>query len=86
MQSYFSNIISPEGWLEMDGKFGLDTLTYGEYMNTGPGAGVASRVKWPGYRVLNDSREAEKFTVAQFIEGNLWLPSTGVAYIAGLTV
>ncbi|WJX36814.1 pectinesterase [Trifolium repens] len=86
MQSYFSNIISPEGWLEMNGKFALDTLTYGEYMNTGPGAGVASRVKWPGYRVLNDSREAGKFTVAQFIEGNLWLPSTGVAYTAGLTV
>lgn len=86
MQSYMSDAIRPEGWLEWDGSFALDTLYYGEYMNSGPGAGLSNRVKWSGYHVLNDSSEAIKYTVAQFIEGNLWLPATGVSYTAGLTV
>lgn len=86
MQSYMSNVIRPEGWLEWNGDFALDTLYYAEYMNTGPGAGLAERVKWSGYHVLNDSTQASNFTVAQFIQGNLWLPSTGVAYTAGLNV
>ncbi|CAK8563918.1 unnamed protein product [Lathyrus sativus] len=86
MQSYMSDAIRPEGWLEWDGSFALDTLYYGEYMNSGPGAGLSNRVKWSGYHVLNDSSDAVKYTVAQFIEGNLWLPATGVSYIAGLTV
>lgn len=84
MQSYMSDVLSPEGWLEWDGDFALDTLYYGEYMNYGAGAGVGNRVKWPGYHVMNDSSQASNFTVSQFIEGNLWLPSTGVAFTAGL--
>ncbi|KAE9448909.1 hypothetical protein C3L33_19221, partial [Rhododendron williamsianum] len=86
MQSYMSNAIRPEGWLEWNGDFALDTLFYGEYMNYGPGAGIGSRVKWPGFRALNDSAQVSNFTVAQFIVGNLWLPSTGVKYTAGLVV
>ncbi|KAL4397447.1 pectinesterase/pectinesterase inhibitor PPE8B [Arachis duranensis] len=86
MQNYMSEIIRPQGWLEWNGNFALDTLYYAEYMNTGAGAGLANRVKWPGYHVLNSSSEASNFTVAQFIQGNLWLPSTGVAFTAGLTL
>uniref|UniRef100_A0A7N0VB77 Pectinesterase n=1 Tax=Kalanchoe fedtschenkoi TaxID=63787 RepID=A0A7N0VB77_KALFE len=86
MQSYLSNAIRPEGWLEWNGDFALDTLYYGEYLNYGPGAGLGRRVKWPGYHALNSSAEAESFTVGQFIEGNLWLPSTGVKYISGFSV
>ncbi|KAK9142113.1 hypothetical protein Syun_011513 [Stephania yunnanensis] len=37
MQSYMSNVIRSEGWLEWQGNFALDTLFYGEYMNYGPG-------------------------------------------------
>lgn len=85
MQSYIGSAIRPEGWLEWDGNFALDTLYYGEYMNYGPGAGVAARVKWPGYHVFTSGAEAMNFTVAQFIYGNLWLPSTGVGYTAGLS-
>ncbi|KAG5101506.1 hypothetical protein JHK84_046475 [Glycine max] len=85
MQSYMSEVIGAEGWLEWNGNFALDTLYYAEYMNTGAGAGVANRVKWPGYHALNDSSQASNFTVSQFIEGNLWLPSTGVTFTAGLT-
>ncbi|KAF3439752.1 hypothetical protein FNV43_RR18030 [Rhamnella rubrinervis] len=86
MQSFISNVVRPEGWLEWNGDFALDTLFYGEYMNYGPGAGLGKRVSWPGYRQFNDTGVAKNYTVAQFIEGNLWLPSTGVAYTAGLGV
>lgn len=86
MQSYISSVVRPEGWLEWNGDFGLDTLFYGEYMNSGPGSGVASRVKWPGYHAMNSTNQVANFTVAQFIDGNLWLPSTGVKYTAGLTM
>uniref|UniRef100_A0ACD5ZY43 Uncharacterized protein n=1 Tax=Avena sativa TaxID=4498 RepID=A0ACD5ZY43_AVESA len=84
MQSYIGVVVRPEGWLAWDGQFALDTLYYGEYMNTGPGAGLAGRVKWPGYHVMTTSTEASNFTVAEFIEGNMWLPPTGVRFTAGL--
>eukprot|EP01018_Ginkgo_biloba_P027993 Gb_06354 [translate_table: standard] len=84
MQSYLDDLIDPAGWLEWDGDFALSTLYYGEYLNSGPGAGTANRVEWPGYRVINSSQEAVQFTVAEFISGNNWLPSTGVTYVAGL--
>lgn len=85
MQSYLDNIIAPQGWYPWSGNFALKTLYYGEYMNSGPGAGTANRVKWPGYHRIRTTAEASKFTVAEFISGNLWLPSTGVAFQSGLT-
>ncbi|KAM0001630.1 putative pectinesterase [Helianthus debilis subsp. tardiflorus] len=85
MQTYMGDHIHPRGWLEWAGTFALDTLYYGEYMNNGPGAGVGQRVKWPGYRVITSSIEASRFTVGQFIYGSSWLPSTGVAFLAGLS-
>ncbi|KAL2944402.1 putative pectinesterase/pectinesterase inhibitor 51 [Bienertia sinuspersici] len=39
-------IVSPEGWLEFRGEFGLNTLYYGEFGNKGAGANVGGRVKW----------------------------------------
>ncbi|KAB2019735.1 hypothetical protein ERO13_D07G017600v2 [Gossypium hirsutum] len=86
MQSYISDAIRPQGWLEWNQDFALDTLYYAEYMNNGPGASLSERVKWPGYHVLNNSAQAVNFTVAQFIEGDLWLPSTGVKYTSGFGV
>ncbi|KAE9593640.1 hypothetical protein Lal_00036603 [Lupinus albus] len=83
--SYIGDHIHPNGWLEWNGEFALDTLYYGEYMNYGPGAAIGQRVKWPGYRVITSTVEANRFTVAQFISGSTWLPSTGVAYLAGLS-
>ena len=86
MQSYLGSLIRPEGWLEWNAEFALDTLYYAEYMNYGPGSGLGNRVKWPGYHALSDPAMVANFTVAQFIDGNMWLPSTGVKYTAGLTV
>lgn len=85
MLSYMGDHISPKGWLEWNDTFALDTLYYGEYMNYGPGASVGERVNWPGYRVMKSSAEASHFTVAKFIYGSSWLPSTGVAFLSGLT-
>ncbi|CAL4888406.1 unnamed protein product [Urochloa decumbens] len=64
----------------------LNTAYYGEYMNYGPGAGLAGRVAWPGHHVINDTAEAERFTVAEFIGGASWLPATGVSFVAGLSL
>ncbi|MBA0872867.1 hypothetical protein Goshw_022346 [Gossypium schwendimanii] len=86
MLSYMHDHIDPSGWLEWNGSFALDSLYYGEYMNYGAGAAVGQRVKWPGYRVITSESEASNFTVAQFIYGTLWLPSTGIAFLAGLQV
>ncbi|XWS48547.1 hypothetical protein CRYUN_Cryun13aG0087400 [Craigia yunnanensis] len=86
MLSYMSDHIHPRGWLEWNATFALDTLYYGEYMNYGPGGAIGQRIRWPGYRVITSEIEARKFTVAQFIYGSSWLPSTGVAFLAGLEV
>ncbi|XP_019417377.1 PREDICTED: pectinesterase/pectinesterase inhibitor PPE8B-like isoform X2 [Lupinus angustifolius] len=83
MQSYISDVLSPEGWLEWNGSIYLDTLYYAEYQNYGPGSALDKRVKWPGYHVLNDSNQASNFTVAQLIHGDLWLPLTGVNFTLG---
>ncbi|RZC85311.1 hypothetical protein C5167_041494 [Papaver somniferum] len=84
MKCYMGDLIRPEGWLEWNATFALDTLFYAEYMNYGPGAGLGKRVNWPGYLLMNDSSQAINYTVARFIDGNSWLPSTGVTYTAGL--
>ncbi|AES58772.1 putative pectinesterase [Medicago truncatula] len=85
MLSYMGDHVHPHGWLEWNGDFALKTLYYGEYMNFGPGAAIGQRVKWPGYRVITSTLEANRYTVAQFISGSSWLPSTGVAFLAGLS-
>ncbi|CAH9088766.1 unnamed protein product [Cuscuta europaea] len=84
MESYLSSVIMPRGWLEWNASFALDTLFYGEYLNYGPGAGLGSRVNWTGYHGIMDFDQANDFTVARFIRGNTWLPSTGFQYTAGL--
>lgn len=85
MESYISGAVRSEGWLEWNGDLYLDTLYYAEYMNYGPGASLVSRVKWAGYHVFNSSDQALNYTVAQFLDGNLWLPSTGVRFTSGLS-
>lgn len=87
MLSYIEKHVHTRGWLEWNtSSFALDTLYYGEYLNTGPGSALAQRVKWPGYRVINSTAEANRFTVAEFIYGSSWLPSTGVSFLAGLNI
>ncbi|XP_043696646.1 pectinesterase isoform X2 [Telopea speciosissima] len=84
MQTSISDVINPVGWHEWTGNFALNTLFYGEYQNTGAGAGTANRVKWKGYKVLTNAAQVQEFTVSRFIAGNSWLGSTGFPFSAGL--
>ncbi|XP_010506161.1 PREDICTED: probable pectinesterase/pectinesterase inhibitor 16 [Camelina sativa] len=84
MQSYLGGSIDPAGWSPWSGGFGLKSLYYGEFGNSGPGSSVSGRVQWSGYHSALTMTEAEKFTVAGFINGNMWLPSTGVSFDSGL--
>ena len=83
MKSTIGGAIAPAGWLEWSGNFALSTLYYGEYMNTGAGAGTGGRVKWPGYHVMSAS-DAAKFTVGSFLRGGSSISAAGVPFTAGL--
>ncbi|XP_010552690.1 PREDICTED: probable pectinesterase/pectinesterase inhibitor 6 [Tarenaya hassleriana] len=84
MKCFLGGVVSPVGWLEWSGDFALSTLYYGEYMNSGPGANISDRVKWPGFQVLMTASEASKFTVGNFLAGNSWIPAAGVPFDYGL--
>nr|POE48296.1 pectinesterase 3 [Quercus suber] len=83
MQTSISDVIHPEGWHIWNGEFALKTLFYGEYLNTGAGAGTAQRVNWGGFKVMGAS-DAQSFTAGNFIGGSSWLGSTGFPFSLGL--
>ncbi|GLT51944.1 hypothetical protein SLA2020_253150 [Shorea laevis] len=80
MKTDLDGLIDPKGWVEWSGGFALSTLFYAEYMNTGAGASTANRVKWPGFRVLNSRKEARPFELSNFIQGESWIPESGVPF------
>ncbi|KAK9106026.1 hypothetical protein Scep_022870 [Stephania cephalantha] len=84
IKTYLDGLINPAGWLAWNGNFALNTLYYGEYMNSGPGAATGNRVKWPGYHGSMGAAEAGKFTVGSFLGGGSWIPATGVPFTSGL--
>jgi pectinesterase len=84
LQSTISDVIVPAGWYEWDGTFALDTLFYGEYQNTGAGAGTSGRVSWKGFKVITSATEAQAYTPGNFIAGSSWLGSTGFPFSLGL--
>ncbi|XP_074577548.1 putative pectinesterase/pectinesterase inhibitor 28 [Curcuma longa] len=83
MQSQLDDLINPKGWLPWLGDFGLNTCFYTEIDNRGPGADKSQRVTWRGVKNV-DLSHAQKFTVQRFIQGNTWLPQTGVPFTLGL--
>ncbi|XP_071718119.1 pectinesterase 2-like [Rutidosis leptorrhynchoides] len=84
MKTNLDSLIEPSGWMPWNGNFGLSTLYYGEYMNTGPGSSTKKRVDWKGYHKITSSTEAAKFTVGNFVAGGSWLPDTKVPFTSGL--
>ncbi|GMI65395.1 pectin methylesterase 41 [Hibiscus trionum] len=84
MQSFMDSLIQPAGWSEWAGNFALDTLYYAEYSNKGPGSNTGSRVQWGGYHRDISESEAGGFSVSKFIDGEDWLPATGVPFHGGL--
>ncbi|KAL8495611.1 hypothetical protein ACS0TY_019655 [Phlomoides rotata] len=84
MKTDLDGFIDGKGWTEWMGDFAISTLYYAEFMNTGSGASTANRVNWPGFHVLSDVNEANKYTAGNFIGGESWIPATGVPFWAGL--
>nr|GMD79588.1 pectinesterase-like [Ipomoea batatas] len=84
IKTALDGFIDPAGWLPWSGDFALKTLYYGEYMNNGAGARTSGRVKWAGYHVIRSVAEAGKFSVGNFLDGNSWLPATGLPYTSSL--
>ncbi|XP_077248728.1 pectinesterase-like [Tasmannia lanceolata] len=85
MESSIDDLIDPAGWTKWnDSSFGLSTCYYREYKNRGPGADIGHRVKWPGYKVTNNPDEALNFTVKKFLDGENWIPWTGIPFTSGL--
>ncbi|KAK1418756.1 hypothetical protein QVD17_27902 [Tagetes erecta] len=84
LKTFLDGLVDPAGWMPWSGNFALNTLYYGEYMNTGPGSSTAKRVNWKGYRVITSATEAAQFTVGNFIAGGSWLPATNVPFTSGL--
>jgi pectinesterase len=82
MESYLDDLIQPQGWLPWNETFALEMLFYAEFNNRGPAAPKAQRIKWPGVKELPSNR-VERFTAAEFIGGDVWIPSTGVPYAPG---
>lgn len=84
LKTDLDGLVDRRGWKEWSGGFALSTLYYAEFMNTGGGAATEGRVKWPGFHVLRDVGEAERFGVRNFVGGHEWIPATGVPFSAGL--
>ncbi|KAL6545008.1 hypothetical protein OROHE_009915 [Orobanche hederae] len=82
MESFVDDFIQPQGWLPWNETFALETLFYTEFNNRGPGAPKAQRIKWAGVKELPPSR-IQRFTAAEFLDGNRWIPPTRVPYAAG---
>ncbi|OVA16653.1 Pectinesterase [Macleaya cordata] len=85
MECAIGDFINSDGWYPWSGDFAINTLYYAEYANSGPGANTNRRVRWKGFHVIRDRREALKFTATEFIRGQYWLKSTGVPFMLGLT-
>ncbi|VVA93178.1 unnamed protein product [Arabis nemorensis] len=83
MNTFIPDFVQPQGWLPWLGDFGLKTLFYSEVQNTGPGAALANRVTWAGVKQLSDE-DILKFTPAQYIQSDDWVPGKGVPYTSGL--
>lgn len=83
MESFIDAIFNPLGWETMGNSNG-ELVTYREYQNRGGGANVTGRVKWEGYKAIWHHEEAMQYTARNFIDGDTWIPKTGVPYYGGL--
>ncbi|OAY49332.1 hypothetical protein MANES_05G047600v8 [Manihot esculenta] len=84
METDIDGLVDPKGWGEWHGNFALSTLFYAEYKNTGMGSSTARRVNWPGFHVFNSPQEAGPFCVGKLIQGESWIPVTGVPFQLGV--
>ncbi|CAH1434954.1 unnamed protein product [Lactuca virosa] len=76
-QTFMSDTVSPQGWLDWDDPSKQRTVYYGEYKCYGPGADRSKRVGW--------SRELSRDECAPFVNktmigGRSWLRSTPIHF------
>ncbi|KAG5237942.1 hypothetical protein OIU76_012761 [Salix suchowensis] len=83
MRSMMGSLIDPTGWLPWTGNTAPPTIFYAEFQNFGPGASTKNRVKWKGLKTITN-KQASKFTVKEFIQGDGWLAGTDISYKPGL--
>ncbi|KAF5206511.1 Pectinesterase qrt1 [Thalictrum thalictroides] len=68
--TYMDKIVLPQGWSNWGDQKRQESVYYGEYKCSGPGANQERRVPWA--RMLTDN-EAEPFTGTHYVDGNSWL-------------
>lgn len=81
-ESYISSLVDPTGWLPWSGDFALETLFYGEYSNTGPGANTQVRVNWS--TTITDPALFSRLRPTEFLAATSWLPSAGIPFTNSL--
>lgn len=81
MDTEIGGLVDPMGWSGwLPGMDPPDTIFYAEDENTGSGSGLGERVRWRGYESSLSEEEREGFSVKGFIQGDEWLPETGVVF------
>ncbi|KAJ4969480.1 hypothetical protein NE237_016181 [Protea cynaroides] len=82
MYTDIGGFIDPQGWTTM-GNY-TENCFFAEYANTGPGNRTDGRVKFGKcVHAYHDDNMLSKFTVAPFIRGDEWLPSSGIPFTLG---
>ncbi|MFS7897835.1 putative hydrolase [Helianthus anomalus] len=83
------SFIDPEGWFPWVGASAPNTIFYPKFANYGAafanyGAGAVTkdRVIWKGLKFIA-AKQASKFTVIPFIQGDKWLKDIDVPYKSG---
>ncbi|XP_074333112.1 putative pectinesterase/pectinesterase inhibitor 51 [Apium graveolens] len=66
------DLIMPDGWSPWIGDQGLATCYYGEFNSTGLGANIPKRVSWSNQV---PPEHVSMYSVANFIQGQEWLPN-----------
>ncbi|XP_047309742.1 pectinesterase-like [Impatiens glandulifera] len=84
MESFIDDLIADEGFLPWGGTFGIDTCYYVEYNNRGPGSIKFNRTIWPGIKEVGKHIIKNHFIASKFLDGNSWIPKTGVPYYHSL--
>ncbi|KAK1423665.1 hypothetical protein QVD17_18972 [Tagetes erecta] len=83
LNNMMGSLIDPKGWMPWVGTSAPNTIFYAEYGNYGAGAVTKNRVTWKGLKFIT-TKQAEKFTVKPFIQGNKWVKDADVPYKSGL--
>ncbi|MED6122084.1 hypothetical protein PIB30_036517 [Stylosanthes scabra] len=84
MQSTIQSFIDPKGWLPWVGNSAPDTIFYAEFQNIGPGSSTKNRVNWKGVKSAINNKQANLFTVKEFISGDRWIPATSAPFKSSL--